>query len=234
MNGYHHGFFCQICGPTKGHIYGTRYACLMCPGYDLCEYCNSKGSFTKSHGPFHPMQPIPAEREFLRRFSYCVGPRDIDIYRCPYCEERGFSLTTLLEHLKSLHRQCQYKVRCPVCVTFGSGGRYATQLLDWSLAFHIENEHNGSESDYEWRLKLFQYVAASYQKQSVPVPLGDSGTCNICSGKLIPDGRTVRFEPCVHGFHRECIRKYRTQLSVVRRNVPLSPYLKSKYFFHKK
>ena len=51
----HEGFYCDGCDASP--IYGTRFRCLECHDYDLCEKCNAKGGLV--HSKSHTMLCIP-------------------------------------------------------------------------------------------------------------------------------------------------------------------------------
>ncbi|XP_065088535.1 uncharacterized protein LOC135711993 [Ochlerotatus camptorhynchus] len=204
MSQIHAGINCDACGVQN--FAGIRYACLSCQDYDLCESCQQRTAFTKKHAPFHPMQAILTQYDFVQKHHSTAGSStEFKIYRCPHCGNDGFSLTTLLAHVKALHAECNGKVRCPVCVMFRIG-RYGSDLLDWSLAFHIENGHMSFSTDVEHVFKTLQYGASSYSKGNPSWSFdADGASCNICSAKLGHDENLYRFLQCGHGFHHKCI-----------------------------
>lgn len=55
----HQGTMCDNCGASP--ILGTRYVCLTCENYELCEYCEGDTSVTLSineHPRNHPLVKI--------------------------------------------------------------------------------------------------------------------------------------------------------------------------------
>ncbi|XP_062554155.1 uncharacterized protein ZK652.6-like [Armigeres subalbatus] len=205
MSKIHEGINCDAC-PVKDFP-GVRYSCLSCNDFDLCETCHQRGAFTKSRAPYHPMQPVHTQYDFVQKLKHgaAAGLVDLKIYCCPQCGTNGFSLSTLLSHLKSMHPECKGRVRCPVCVTFRIG-RYGSDLLDWSLAFHIENGHMGFDTDEEHLFKTLQYAATSYSRRNPSWSIDvDGAICSICKTKLGPNGSIYKFLQCGHGFHRQCI-----------------------------
>lgn len=43
----HQGTLCDNCGISP--IIGNRYSCMLCPTYDLCEYCENQNPHVLSH-----------------------------------------------------------------------------------------------------------------------------------------------------------------------------------------
>lgn len=109
------------------------------------------------------MQTVPNQWDFVQHYGGCP-PEGLTIYRCPYCNQEGFTLGTLLKHVVDLHQDCRQKVRCPACVTFRTG-RYGTELLDWNLAMHIENSHIRFDTDVELKFRLLQSAATAHYRK---------------------------------------------------------------------
>ncbi|XP_021705147.1 uncharacterized protein LOC5576015 [Aedes aegypti] len=205
MSKIHENINCDVCGVQN--FPGIRYACLSCHDYDLCESCQKRGAFSKTHAPYHPVQSVLTQYDFVQKFQHSgtTSSTGFQIYRCPHCGNDGFSLSTLLTHLKAVHPESKNRVRCPVCVTFRIG-RYGSDLLDWSLAFHIENGHMGFNTDVEHMFKTLQYAATSYSRGNPSWSIdADGAICSICSAKLGTNGNIYSFLQCGHGFHRPCI-----------------------------
>uniref|UniRef100_A0A8D8BXS9 E3 ubiquitin-protein ligase KCMF1 n=3 Tax=Culex pipiens TaxID=7175 RepID=A0A8D8BXS9_CULPI len=203
MSSFHKDINCDACG--QQNLAGTRYACLVCHDYDLCENCHRR----RNAHPFHPMQTVLTQRDFVLQYgANGSSPEELTIYRCPYCNQDGFSLGTLLKHARALHHDCSQKVRCPACVTFRTG-RYGTHLLDWSLAMHIENAHMRFGTDVELKFKLLQYAATSHYKEIATWNADSDGAkCTICSLALGQDAGLYQFLDCGHGFHRACVETW--------------------------
>lgn len=57
---------CDSCHPqeTFGNIHGTRYKCVVCENFDLCEQCYLSKVVIMGHQSDHPMMVIPDSRQF--------------------------------------------------------------------------------------------------------------------------------------------------------------------------
>lgn len=70
---------CDSCSPNEFvTMKGTRYACLVCYNFDLCESCEAKQHIDKSsiggHSYKHPMAKITVpDAKFHRKSDYCLG-----------------------------------------------------------------------------------------------------------------------------------------------------------------
>lgn len=59
--GLHVGVVCDGC---EGSIYGTRFQCLVCPDYDLCEKCKTTGLHSE-----HNMKEIEKPRRVISNLT---------------------------------------------------------------------------------------------------------------------------------------------------------------------
>ena len=60
----HYGVTCDGC---QGHVVGTRFKCMICPDYDLCSTCESKGVHKETEHKFTKI----AFPQFLRQHWGC-------------------------------------------------------------------------------------------------------------------------------------------------------------------
>jgi hypothetical protein len=54
----HKSTLCDRCGISP--IIGTRYSCLICQNFDLCEYCENADTHPKEHPMIKLKEPIKA------------------------------------------------------------------------------------------------------------------------------------------------------------------------------
>lgn len=81
-NTIHPNVSCDSCSPVNFvPLKGVRYACLVCPDFDLCEECESKGIDLGIHSHSHPMAKIidPAS-QFIRPLPGNGCPVNADLY----------------------------------------------------------------------------------------------------------------------------------------------------------
>jgi hypothetical protein len=108
--GYHHKVHCDACclpGDPEYAITGTRYECLVCHNYDLCEKCFSQGVSTLFHSKDHimkrvePIDQICLDVPILKTASSDHAKKITTTIRhhgtifCDVCSPRGAPLTTL-------------------------------------------------------------------------------------------------------------------------------------------
>ncbi|EAT43256.1 AAEL005288-PA [Aedes aegypti] len=184
MNRIHPRITCDVCG--RVNIVGTRYACLVCEEYDMCEMCFSYRCRSHQHKPYHPMQAILPEDEFfdsLRR----VGPNELRIYCCPYCGEKGLSVTGMIKHLQRFHHFGGHPVRCPICLVYKMRNRH---LLKTTLLQHLLGRHKE------------ECVPRRGPPQAQCAP-----ECSICMDPMTMMS-SVRNLQCGHQFHSGCISNW--------------------------
>ncbi|EDS31093.1 conserved hypothetical protein [Culex quinquefasciatus] len=87
---------CSTC--EKSAFPGNRYTCLLCPEYTQCEECYQAKRQNFQHVSYHPMQEILPKEKYATRTSSTVN-----IFRCPFCGDGGFSANGLTNHCHKLH-----------------------------------------------------------------------------------------------------------------------------------
>jgi len=61
----HEGIHCDACGATP--LRGIRFKCTVCPDFDLCADCESKGNHPSSHAMIKLRQPVPVKKAQARK-----------------------------------------------------------------------------------------------------------------------------------------------------------------------
>ena len=143
------GVSCDYC--MKSNFRGRRYKCLICYDYDLCAECYESNATSTRHTTQHAVQCILTRS--MIEVSYGSGsgsPRQYQSFTCPYCSKKGFSETTLLEHVTAEHSESDSstEVICPVCASSPGGD---PNLKTDDLAEHLTLEHQrGGTSTFEF------------------------------------------------------------------------------------
>lgn len=148
------GVSCDYC--MKSNFRGRRYKCLICYDYDLCAECYESNATSTRHTTQHAVQCILTRS--MIEVSYgsgsAVSPRQYQSFTCPYCNKKGYSETTLLEHVTAEHSESDstMEVICPVCASSPGG---EPNLKTDDLAEHLTLEHQrggggGGSSTFEF------------------------------------------------------------------------------------
>uniref|UniRef100_A0A8D8BYL4 E3 ubiquitin-protein ligase KCMF1 n=1 Tax=Culex pipiens TaxID=7175 RepID=A0A8D8BYL4_CULPI len=164
---------CSTC--EKSAFPGNRYTCLLCPEYTQCEEC------------------YQAKRQNFQHVSTRTSS-SVNIFRCPFCGDGGFSANGLTNHCHKLHedtgkRSLLSTVYCPICTVcqiINNQSLQAYSLLKEPLLDHLKNFHG--------------LLPGAEDPQLEPT------NCTICLLKLdaIP---TKKYCRCSHNsFHDQCIR----------------------------
>lgn len=150
---YFAGVSCDFC--MKSNFRGRRYKCLICYDYDLCAECYESKATSTRHTTDHAVQCILTRSMLEVAYGSGSSSRQFQSFTCPYCGSRGFSDTTLLEHVTAEHSESSentdgaMEVICPVCAASHGG---EPNLKTDDLAEHLTLEHHrgGSGSTFEF------------------------------------------------------------------------------------
>lgn len=134
----HEGVSCDSC--LKSNFHGSRYKCLVCFDYDLCESCYEAGVTNSRHTADHPMQCIltRTDSELFFGGEALANPDLPQSYTCPYCARMGFTEQTLTDHVNSEHTEPTMEVVCPLCAAMPGGD---PNLMTDDFAAHLSLEH---------------------------------------------------------------------------------------------
>lgn len=134
----HEGVSCDSC--LKNNFHGSRYKCLVCFDYDLCESCYEAGVTNSRHTADHPMQCIltRADVDLFFGGESLPNPELPQSYTCPYCARMGFTELTLTDHVNSEHSEPTMEVICPLCAAMPGGD---PNLMTDDFAAHLSLEH---------------------------------------------------------------------------------------------
>lgn len=149
------GVSCDFC--MKSNFRGRRYKCLICYDYDLCSECYESNATSTRHTTEHAVQCILTRSMLEVAYGSGSSSRQFQSFTCPYCSKKGFSDTTLLEHVTAEHAEhidgseLAVEVICPVCAASPGG---EPNLKTDDLAEHLTLEHHrgggGGGSTFEF------------------------------------------------------------------------------------
>lgn len=147
------GVSCDFC--MKSNFRGRRYKCLICYDYDLCAECYESSATSTRHTTEHAVQCILTRSMLEVAYGSGSSSRQFQSFTCPYCSKKGFSDTTLLDHVTAEHSESSentdgaMEVICPVCAASPGG---EPNLKTDDLAEHLTLEHHrgGSGSTFEF------------------------------------------------------------------------------------
>ncbi|CAF1132609.1 unnamed protein product [Rotaria magnacalcarata] len=138
----HHGVSCDLC--RKISFSDRRYKCLICNDFDLCSVCyDEKQNLTaiQTHSINHSMQIIITKHDFDHIYFGFKHSRHSLLLSlsCPYCNQNGFTLNLLNQHIQDRHNISLYSVLCPICfVRRNNLCQHLNQHLDENINLNIK------------------------------------------------------------------------------------------------
>lgn len=147
------GVSCDFC--MKSNFRGRRYKCLICYDYDLCAECYESNATSTRHTTEHAVQCILTRSMLEVAYGSGSSSRQFQSFTCPYCSKKGFSDTTLLEHVTAEHSESSensdvaMEVICPVCAA-SPGGEPNMKTDDLAEHLTLEHHRGGSGSTFEF------------------------------------------------------------------------------------
>ena len=156
------------------------------PSSDKCMICDEDVDDLEKHDVDHHMEGgkfkcekgcdfISEEKKSLVE-HFAIVHKEIDVFKCPDCEEMFYSMKPLAIHLRKCHGIDIPLRTCPICMnTFATNAKYRT---------HVSYEHRASwkcnqcNKYYRGRLALHAHISLCHEAPDI--------TCHICGKQLNP------------------------------------------------
>lgn len=199
----HQIFCCDGCQTQNFH--GRRFHCLRCVNYDLCGYCYDQHMETLDHRAEHPMQllieqdrlppphsdshPLPqTHQQHHHQQQQQLLPEVLlngdllelihfpNCYTCPYCGIFGHTAKELIDHVVTMHRQCDNHVVCPMCASL-PGIELVTirNLARHLLLNHIEHANLLDPNTPPLRHSMTSRISRRRRRQQLVSSSGNQG-----------------------------------------------------------
>jgi len=200
---------------------GSIYRCMMCEedfeelddleNHDLENHmvdgkfkCKEECDFNAEKCDFNTEE----KRSLVEHFA--VVHKELDVYRCPECEEIFFGIRALGIHRRKYHRLDLPKWTCPIClITFSSQRKFSN---------HCKFEHRSAQK-CNYCDKTFKCIAMKKNHVNF-VHKKSSLTCHICGDKRKTENsleihimkhrnaeKTIKCEVCDKYFYTDYERK---------------------------
>ncbi|EDW51769.1 uncharacterized protein LOC6611299 [Drosophila sechellia] len=162
----HRHICCDGCQITI--FQGSRFRCLRCVNYNLCDICYDHQIETEEHRANHPMQLFP-DSDDLVPLLYGEAPELVHLsncFTCPHCGLLALTAKRFIEHVYVQHRVSNEYVVCPMCAGLSAVELVAIRHLSKHLLHNHIDHANYLEPDTPPLRRIFTRNHMRQHRQS--------------------------------------------------------------------